>query len=278
MPGATNATLTLTNVGLSDSGNYSVLVTNSYGSNQSSNALLAVVPVIAVTGPASGISATGAALNGTVTLGSDETVVWFDWGTGTNYGNSAGAIIVPGNNGTTNISFALSGLSGNAYHYRIVAANDLGIVYGNDQSFTVGFAPIATTVAAVNSTNGSTLTATVNPNGWDTTVYFQWGTSTRLTNFTPAVDIGAAATSQNVTSFITGLASFNPYVYRVVASNQLRHKYWNIFFLFGPSLFQRTLGQMGFGRLLCGWSQVGRRIRPGERFRFSPWWSLYLNE
>ena len=221
VPGATNATFTLTNVGLSDSGNYSVLVTNSYGSNQSSNALLAVVPVIVVTRPASGISATGAALNGSVTLGSDETVVWFDWGTDTNYGNSAGAIIVPGNNATTNISSALSGLSGNVYHYRIVAANDLGIVHGNDQSFTVGFAPIATTLAAVNSTNGSTLNATVNPNGWDTTVYFQWGTSTPLTNFTPAVDIGAAATSQNVSSFITGLASFNPYAYQVVASNQL---------------------------------------------------------
>ena len=40
VPGATNATFTLTNVNLSASGNYSVLVTNSYGSVLSSNALL----------------------------------------------------------------------------------------------------------------------------------------------------------------------------------------------------------------------------------------------
>ena len=33
MPGATNATLTLANVSLSASGTYSVLVTNSYGSD-----------------------------------------------------------------------------------------------------------------------------------------------------------------------------------------------------------------------------------------------------
>ena len=44
MPGATNATLTLTNVSLSDSGGtYSVLVTNIYGSDLSSNAVLTVL-------------------------------------------------------------------------------------------------------------------------------------------------------------------------------------------------------------------------------------------
>jgi hypothetical protein len=40
--GATNTTLTLTNVQVSQSGNYAVLVTNAYGSALSSNAMLAV--------------------------------------------------------------------------------------------------------------------------------------------------------------------------------------------------------------------------------------------
>ena len=44
LDGATNATFTLTNVSLSASGNYSVLVSNSYGSALSSNAVLAVLP------------------------------------------------------------------------------------------------------------------------------------------------------------------------------------------------------------------------------------------
>jgi len=220
VPGATNATFLLTNVNTSDSSSYSVLVTNSFGSELSSNAVLTVLPAIVITQPASSISVTGAVLNGSVTLGSDETVAWFEWGTDTNYGNIAGATIVPGNNGSNNISAPLNGLPGNIYHYRIDAANDFGIVYGNDQSFTVGLAPTVTTLAAVNSTNGATLEATVNPEGWDTTVYFRWGTPI-LNNTTPGIDIGAGTTPLNVSSFITGLAPATQYRYEVVASNFL---------------------------------------------------------
>ena len=47
--GATNATLTLTNVQPADAGNYSVVVTNVFGTATSSNALLTVIPVITAT-------------------------------------------------------------------------------------------------------------------------------------------------------------------------------------------------------------------------------------
>ena len=218
--GATNDSFTLTNVSLSNAGSYSVVVTNSYGSVWSSNAVLTFLPALATTLPASGISFTSAALNGSVTVGPDETVAWFDWGTDTNYGNIAGITIVPGNNGSNNISTTLNGLIGNFYHYRIVAANDYGIVYGNDQSFAVGFAPTVTTLSALNSANGSTLYGTVNPNGGDTTVYFRWG-STAITNLTPGIDIGAGTNSLNVSSFITGLAQWTRYDFQVVASNAL---------------------------------------------------------
>jgi DNA-binding beta-propeller fold protein YncE len=219
VPGATNASFALTNVGLSASGNYSVLVTNSHG-NALSSAILTVLPALVRTQAASGLSATGAALNGSVILGSDETVVWFEWGTDTNYGNIAGTTVVPGNNGSSKISAPLGGLPGNLYHYRMDAANDFGIVYGNDQSFTVGFAPSATTLPPTNVANGATLEAAVNPEGWDTTVYFQWQTPT-LTNTTPGVDIGAGATSVNVSSFVPGLSASTTYQYQVVASNAL---------------------------------------------------------
>ena len=72
----------------------------------------------------------------------------------------------------------------------------------------------------MNSENGATLEAAVNPEGWDTSVYFQWGTTT-LTNTTPGMDIGAGATSLNVSSFVPGLAPSTPYKYQVVASNAL---------------------------------------------------------
>ncbi len=86
-------------------------------------------------------------LNGSVTVGPDETVVWFDWGTDTNYGNIAEAAIVSGDDGSNNVSAMLNGLSGNLYHYRLDAANDFGIIYGDDEQFAVG--------QTVSSTNDS---------------------------------------------------------------------------------------------------------------------------
>ena len=267
--GATNASFALTNVSLSNAGSYSVVVTNSYGSVWSSNAVLTVLPALAATLPASGISFTSAALNGSVTVGPDETVAWFDWGTDTNYGNIAGITIVPGNNGSNNISTTLNGLIGNFYHYRIVAANDFGIVYGNDQSFAVGFAPTVTTLSAVNSANGSTLYGTVNPNGGDTTVYFRWG-STAITNLTPSIDIGAGTNSLNVSSFITGLAQWTRYYFQVVASNALGTNVGLIVSFF-PSFYQRTARGMAIGRRLSGWKGIGCRTMLWNN------WSLYFN-
>ena len=217
VPGATNATFTLTNVSLSDSGShYSVLVTNNFGSELSSSAVLTVFPLLVTTLPASGISATGAVLNGSVTVGPDETVVWFDWGTDTNYGNITGSTIVPGNNGSNNISAALGGLPVNTYHYRTDAANDFGIGYGADQSFTVfsySLTPQLTiTLSGTNvilawpiNVSGFTLEFTTNlvqPVAWSANV---WNNNTYNTNLTAPVVIGG----QNVvTNPIAGSQMF----------------------------------------------------------------------
>ncbi len=190
--GATNATFTLTNVNLSASGNYSVMVTNNYGSVLSSNAVLTVLPALVATQPASGVSVIGALLNGSANVGV-ESLAWFEWGTDTNYGNITGTTVVPGNGASNNVSTTLSGLPANSYHYRLDATNDFGIVYGEVQSFTVGFAPAATTLAANNTASGATLNAIVNPQGWDTTVYFRWSKRQPLDNTTPGMDIRAPA-------------------------------------------------------------------------------------
>jgi hypothetical protein len=71
------------------------------------------------------------------------------------------------------------------------------------------------------------LQAAVNPEGWDTTVYFQWKTLT-LTNTTPGIDIGAGAASVNVSSFVPALAPSTSYQYRVVASNALGTTFGNV--------------------------------------------------
>ena len=237
LTGATNPTYTFTNVSLAASGSfYAVNVSNHLGSALSSNAVLAVVPAIVTTAPANGISAAIEALNGSVWVGT-ESVVWFEWGIDTNYGNLTGVEIVPGSNEPTTISNILSGLNGgDTYHYRLVAVNDSGIVYGNNQSFVAGLFPSATTLSASGiSTNGVTLNASINPNGPDTTVYFRWGTSTYYGNLTPVTDLGSGTTPVSYGFPLSGLTPGVIYHCQIVASNILgQTNGTDVSFLTGP--------------------------------------------
>jgi uncharacterized repeat protein (TIGR01451 family) len=102
-------------------------------------------------------------------------------------------------------------------------ANDSQGHTGSSNPFNLinfGSAPTATTLSPTIVANGATLNATVNPNQWDTTVYFLWGTSVGfLTNLTPVMDVGAGSTPLTVTSSIMSLAPYTQYYYQVVASN-----------------------------------------------------------
>jgi uncharacterized protein (TIGR02145 family) len=92
----------------------------------------------------SGVSATEVALQGTVNPNYMSTVVTFEYGTTTDYGNSIPALQNPLSGGTNSgVNVILSGLSaGSTYHFRIKAVNQLGITYGEDKSFSP---PVVTT-------------------------------------------------------------------------------------------------------------------------------------
>jgi uncharacterized repeat protein (TIGR03803 family) len=221
---ASNATLTVTNVTPLNSGAYGVLISNSFGSLLSSNALLTVVPAFVATLPVSGISTTGAVLNGSVTLGPEETLAWFEWGTDTNYGQIAGITNIPGGSGTVAFSNALSGLDADLiYHCRVVAWNSFGIVYGADQPFQIGLAPTVLTLGGTDiSTNGATLIGVVNPQGPDSTAYFRWGANPGLlSNQTPANDVGKGVAQLSISIPIIGVITGQIYYCQLVASNRL---------------------------------------------------------
>jgi hypothetical protein len=186
----------------------SLLVANSFGSALSSNAVLTVLPVVVATLPASGISSTGAVLNGSVALGPNQTLAWFEWGTDTNYGNIAGVTNIAASNATVVLSVPLNGLSTDyVYHYRLVAWNALGLVYGADQVFAVGLAPaVATLPTSANTAAGASLNGVVNPLGLDTVAYFRWGPSSFYYQYTtPPVTQGRGVSAQSFSAAITGL-------------------------------------------------------------------------
>ena len=224
LPGATNATLTLDHVGFSNAGTYVLRVTNSLGNASSSNAVLAVLPSIVTTLPVSGITSAGAVLNASVTLGPNETLAWLEWGTDTNnYGQIDGVTVIPGGSDRVSFSTALTGLDGDLiYHYRVVAWNSFGIVYGADQLFQVGLVPTAVTLSTSGiTTNSVALNTSVNPGGRHTSVWFQWGTTTSYGNLTPVTSIGDGAASLNFSNLVAGVLLNTLYHCRVIASNSL---------------------------------------------------------
>jgi transcriptional regulator CtsR len=112
--------------------------------------------------------------------------------------------------------------AGTTYYYRVRAYNANGdSAYSNEaNAATLAFPPTAATNAATNvGFNSATLNATVNPNGTETTVYFQWGTTVFYGNTTSTQSIGSGISDVSVTANLTGLSSDTTYHYRVVATN-----------------------------------------------------------
>jgi hypothetical protein len=91
------------------------------------------------TNAASGVTGSGATLNGSVNPEGASTTYQFDYGTTTSYGTSVPSPAGSAGSGTSAVSesYGLTGLAANTtYHYRIEATNPAGTAYGSDQTFT----------------------------------------------------------------------------------------------------------------------------------------------
>ncbi len=120
-------------------------------------------------------------------------------------------------------SYSDTGLTTGAnYYYRVSAYNIGGdSAYSNEaNSTTIVSPPTATTMSATDiSDNSAMLNATVNSNGSDTTVYFQWGLDTSYGNITASQNIGSGISNVFVSEDISGLSTDTTYYFRVVATN-----------------------------------------------------------
>jgi CSLREA domain-containing protein len=109
-----------------------------------------VAAPLANTAAATGVSATGTTLNGSVTANAASASYHFQYGTTTAYGGStAGAENGPGVSPVP-VSAAIAGLSpSTTYHYRLVVTNaDGGTSIGADQTFTTAPLPPPTITSA----------------------------------------------------------------------------------------------------------------------------------
>jgi len=178
----------------------------------------------ATTDATSGVSSSGATLNGTVNAQNDSTDVEFEYGLDTGYGTNVDADQSPvTGTSDTAVSKAITSLSPNTtYHYRVVAENSQGITNGLDRTFTTDpAAPTATTDAASAVTaSGATLNGTVNANNDSTFVTFEYGLDTSYgttSKATPNTVTGSTDTAVSLT--LSGLSTNTTYHYRVVAVN-----------------------------------------------------------
>ncbi|MGC2374393.1 MAG: hypothetical protein WA484_11020 [Solirubrobacteraceae bacterium] len=149
---ALQALLTVEGLLPSTTYHYAIVATNrggsTVGSDETFTTLAAALPSV-TTGEASEMSANSVTLTGTVDPGGVRTMYEFDLGTDTTYGSRVFGGAGSGN-GPVGVSVGVQGLAaGTLYHYRLLARNEYGTVYGVDETFlTPGF-PSSLLVAPV---------------------------------------------------------------------------------------------------------------------------------
>ncbi len=207
---------------------YRVKAVNSLGTTFGNDLTFTTLgqPPTAITQLATNLQPFSSTLNGTINANHFSTVVTFEYGTTTSYGNTVTANQSPVTGSSdTNVNAPITGLQGGtAYHYRIVATNYLGTSYGSDVLFmTLGQVPTATTQIATNVfTTTATLNGIINANYLSTTVTFEYGTTTSYGNAVTATPNPVTGnTNTTVNANITSLSSNTLYNFRVKTENSL---------------------------------------------------------
>ena len=183
----------------------------------------AVTPTVTTTAISS-ITANSASSGGNVTSDGGATIT----ARGVYWSISANPTIGDSNttDGTGSGSFdsSITGLKpGTKYYVRAYATNEGGLTgYGEDQVFTtLADVPGAVTRQAGSVTSvAAILNGTVNPNGAETTVGFEWGVDTGYGGYINAIQNPVSGTDdQEVSAEISGLIPGKTYHFRVSGTN-----------------------------------------------------------
>jgi hypothetical protein len=176
---------------------------------------------------ASNVSQLGATLDGVVDPGNVLTSYHFAYGTTIAYGSVAPVPdeSVPIDNHDNPVTQVLVGLKpGTIYHFALIANSPGGTTVGPDETFQTPSipAPAVSSGAASEVTVGAvTLSGAIDPQGWETSYYFEYGPSAAYGSRWPSIDVvlGGLNGAQGVVSDVQNLQPRTLYHYRLVATN-----------------------------------------------------------
>ena len=155
---------------------------------------------------------------------------WFQYGMSTNYSNTGPTSSLPAGCYMTNCMLSVSNLPfGVVYHWRVVATSSMGEAVSPDQvaewaagaPVIGGYSASLLTTNAATMARGAELHAVVNPNGPDSTAYFQFGPDTGYPWSSTTNNLPTGYADSNIVAALDNLCPGIAYHWRVVASNIL---------------------------------------------------------
>ncbi len=181
--------------------------------------------------PATSVSRTTGNVNGQVNPNSSDTTYWFEYGTDTSLGTVTTFDSAGNGSGQLSVAVSLTGLTPlTKYYFRFNAQNDFGTVNGPTLSFTTtgpaspGQPTVQTTGATNIASTSVTLNGHLNPNGADTTYWFEYSEDSLLGsligNGTPQQTLANGADTTTVSADVSNLATHTRYFSRVVGQNR----------------------------------------------------------
>jgi hypothetical protein len=179
------------------------------------------------------VSSGGASVTGMVTPNGLPTTYWFEYGTTSVLGSRTVSQSIGSGFSPISSPLFITGLNANTtYYYRLVASNNLGATSGTIYSFKTNSNPTPKPATPTSRTNSATniaqtsvsLNGQVNPNGFQTNYWFEYGKDNKLgstTSITSVNDNNISLTSLvNVSNPVTGLEAGTKYYFRLNAQNQ----------------------------------------------------------
>ena len=149
---------------------------------------------------------------------------WFEFGTDNGYGQQTAHHSGVAGSGVQTFGEQITDLpTGKTIHYRIVAENSAGTTWGPDLAFRTASVPeISGIQSSELGPDSATVSAGINPTGYETTYRFEYGASTNYGSVAPAdpAPIGAGTSIIDVSQQLTGLTENSTYHFRVVATNK----------------------------------------------------------